>query len=161
MLFRFAQRRPSDRCRWSSNDLCFSLWKNSDTRSPPLRREERLHGLFFFGLGGFKILFFYRFTIDPYQFPHHQVRQTGVSVFCRIVIRLLVLFGDKRLESGRELKTAVEKLLASRLWKKFEKDRSQQSNERFSSCFLRALSESKVLVLQKIDYIILQSQISL
>ena len=47
MVFRFAQRRPSDRCRWSSNDLCFSLWKNSDTRSPPLRRDERLHGLFF------------------------------------------------------------------------------------------------------------------
>ena len=50
MVFRFAQRRPStsDRCRWSSNDLCFSLWKKSDTRSRPLRREERLHGLFFF-----------------------------------------------------------------------------------------------------------------
>ena len=49
MVFRFAQRRPStsDRCRWSSNDLCFSLWKKSDTRSPPLRREELLHGLFF------------------------------------------------------------------------------------------------------------------
>ena len=46
-VFRFAQRRPSDRCRWSSNDLCFSLCQNSDTRSPPLRREERLHGLFF------------------------------------------------------------------------------------------------------------------
>ena len=28
-------------------DLCFSLWKSSYTRSPPLRREERLHGLFF------------------------------------------------------------------------------------------------------------------
>ena len=41
MLFRFAQRRPSDRCRWSSSDLYFSLWKNSDTRSPQLRREER------------------------------------------------------------------------------------------------------------------------
>ena len=51
MVFRFAQRRPSDRCRWSSNDLCFSLWENSDTRSPPLRREERLHGLFFFFFG--------------------------------------------------------------------------------------------------------------
>ena len=50
MVFRFTQRRRSDQCRWSSNDLCFSLWKNSDTRSPPLRREERLHGLFFFGL---------------------------------------------------------------------------------------------------------------
>ena len=44
MVFRFAQRIPSDRCRWLSNDL--SLWKNSDTRSPALRREERLHGLF-------------------------------------------------------------------------------------------------------------------
>ena len=50
VVFRCAQRRPSDRCRWSSNDLCFSFWKNSDTRSPPLRRGERLHGLFFFGL---------------------------------------------------------------------------------------------------------------
>ena len=50
MVFRCAQRRPSDRCRWSSNDLCFSLWKTSDMRSPPLRRGERLHGLSFFGL---------------------------------------------------------------------------------------------------------------
>ena len=49
MVFRCAQRRPSDRCRWSSNDLCFSLWKNSDTRSPPLRRGEACMA-FFFGL---------------------------------------------------------------------------------------------------------------
>ena len=53
-VFRFAQRRPSDRCRWSSNDLCFSLWKSSDTRSLPLRREECLHGLFFGGGGGWE-----------------------------------------------------------------------------------------------------------
>ena len=57
MVFRFAQRIPSDRCRWSSNDLCFSLWKNSDRRSPPLRREERLHGLFFFFFFGLRTVF--------------------------------------------------------------------------------------------------------
>ena len=56
MVFRFAQRRPSEQWCWSSNDLCFSLWKSSDTRSPSLRREERFDGLFFWFENNFCLL---------------------------------------------------------------------------------------------------------
>ena len=47
LRFQFAGWRPSDRYRWSSNDLCYSFWKNLNTRSPLLRREEP-SGFFFF-----------------------------------------------------------------------------------------------------------------
>ena len=48
MLFRFAQRRPSDRCRWSSNDLClFFTLEELRYEEPPTEAGRTLAWPFF------------------------------------------------------------------------------------------------------------------